>query len=78
MVNIMLAATRRGNADGMNYARQRLARVISTSEGADQYAYAPCWEMSRTMINSGVVTTSTRPSMEAFSIGPSARTRPAL
>ena len=60
-VNIMLAATRRGKADGMNYTRQRLARVSSTSEGATGMATAPCRGMRRTMINSGVVTTSTRP-----------------
>lgn len=74
----MLAATRDEYADGMNYTRQRLARAHNTSEGADQYAYAPCREMQRTLINSGVVTTNTRPSMEDFPIGPSARTRPAL
>jgi hypothetical protein len=56
----MLAATRVEDADGMKYPRQRLARVFSTSEGAAGVGNAPCREMQRIMISSGVVTTSTR------------------
>lgn len=61
MKSNMLAATRYEVTDGENRPRQHLERVSTTSEGADQYATAPCREMRRTMINSGVVTTSTRP-----------------
>ena len=56
----MLAATQVEYADGMKYARQRLARVISTFEGATSVGNAPCREMQRNKISSGVVTTSTR------------------
>lgn len=57
----MLAATRYEVTDGENRARQHLERAHNTSEGATGMATAPCRDMRRTMINSGVVTTSTRP-----------------
>ena len=60
IVTNMLEATRRGKADGIMYARQRLARVFSTSEGASGMLYAPCWEMSRNKISSGVTTMNTQ------------------
>ena len=56
----MLEATRRGKADGIKYARQRLARVRTTSEGASGMLYAPCREMSRNKISSGVTTVNTQ------------------
>jgi len=69
----MLEATRRGKADGMKYARQRLARVYCTSEGASGMPIAPCREMQRTMIKSVDGTASMRTPTGALRSLPRAR-----
>ena len=56
----MLAATQVEYADGMKYARQRLARVWTTFEGATSVGNAPCRDMSRNKISSGVTTMNTQ------------------